>query len=102
MEIGENVENKSIHSVQSVPTFSSGEAESSQKEEPVRKTSKNRRVSFASSTQLAQYLEPINPFDSLGEMMLFDGGKERSFHVSIVRSSDFKFQRALETLPSVM
>lgn len=28
---------------------------------------KKRRVSFAASTQLAQYLEPINPFQKLGE-----------------------------------
>lgn len=28
---------------------------------------KKRRVSFAASTQLAQYLEPINPFQKLSE-----------------------------------
>lgn len=71
MEIGENVENKSIHAVQSVPIFSSAAAESSQrdeKEDRSTKESKNRRVSFASSTQLTQYLEPINPFESLGKL----------------------------------
>lgn len=71
MEIGENVENKSIHAVQSVPILSSEEDISSQgdgKEGANRKLSKDRRVSFASSTQLTQYLEPINPFDSLGKL----------------------------------
>lgn len=69
MDIEQHAENKSIHSVQSVPIFSSA-AESSPKGEGTisRKISqKSRRVSFASSTQLTQYLEPISPFDSLGE-----------------------------------
>lgn len=68
MEIGENVESKTIHSVQSVPILSA--AESSGQDEVDggnKKDVKSRRVSFASSTHLAQYLEPINPFDSLGE-----------------------------------
>lgn len=72
MEIGENVENKSIHAVQSVPILSSAEDNNSSqgdgKEGANRKPSKDRRVSFASSTQLTQYLEPINPFDSLGKL----------------------------------
>jgi hypothetical protein len=67
MEIGENVENKSIHSVQSVPTFSEHFPEGARDEKDGRKIRQSRRVSFATSTQLAQYLEPINPFDSLGE-----------------------------------
>jgi hypothetical protein len=67
MEIGENVENKSIHSVQSVPTFSEQFPEGARDEKDGRKSRQSRRVSFATSTQLAQYLEPINPFDSLGE-----------------------------------
>lgn len=80
MEIGENVESKSIiHPVQSVPILSSS-ADSSQsdgdKEKGKRKLSKNRRVSFASSQQLAQYLEPINPFDSLGKLHLWTHGPQ--------------------------
>lgn len=78
MEIGENVEDQNqkkpattaLHSTQSQPIlFGKLDCESSQtseKDANVRKTSKNRRVSFASSSQLTQYLEPINPFESLG------------------------------------
>lgn len=58
MEIGENDEIiKSIHSVQSVPILSSAAAEANKKDESdgaSRKNSKNRRVSFANSTQLAR------------------------------------------------
>lgn len=70
MENEGNVENKSIHAVQSVPIFSSAAADSSQREgseDSSSKTPKNRRVSFASSKELTQYLEPINPFETLGE-----------------------------------
>lgn len=76
MEIGENVENKSqtqFHSVQSVPIFSSTSAEGNQNERRAgcdSKTSKNRRVSFASQTQLTQFLEPTDPFDTLGKFVL--------------------------------
>lgn len=65
-----NVENKSIHAVQSVPVFSSAAGESSQREGSEgssRKAPKSRRVSFASSKELTQYLEPINPFETLGK-----------------------------------
>lgn len=72
MEIGENVESKSsiqsLQTVQSVPILSAA-ADPSQRDDKEggrKKSAKNRRVSFASS-QLAQYLEPINPFDSLSE-----------------------------------
>lgn len=73
MEIGENVESKSsiqsLQTVQSVPILSASTAEASQRDDKEggrKKSAKNRRVSFA-STQLAQYLEPINPFESLSE-----------------------------------
>ncbi|CRK96223.1 CLUMA_CG009650, isoform A [Clunio marinus] len=65
MEFEENAESKSIiHSVQSVPILSSAETTQTDNEN-IRKSSKTRRVSFASASNLEQYLEPINPFDSL-------------------------------------
>lgn len=88
MEIGENVENKSIHSVQSVPVFSSAAESSSQQDENEgrsRKESKNRRVSFASSMQLTQYLEPINPFESLGKLGCCHVAE--TFHSAIITNS---------------
>ena len=67
MEIGEDGEKSNIiHSVQSLPSVQSAEEDGGSRKSP-----KNRRVSFASSTQLAQYLEPINPFDTLGELLNF-------------------------------
>jgi hypothetical protein len=63
MEIGKNVSEKKIHCVQSVPSFSQSEERSK----------RNRRVSFATSPlQLAQYLEPINPFETLGEWLSYE------------------------------
>jgi hypothetical protein len=78
MEIDENVENKkseksstasTLHTTQSQPIILDTDegARSSEREGSPRKTSKNRRVSFANSSHLAQYLEPINPFKSHGE-----------------------------------
>lgn len=73
MEIGENGDkSKVIHSVASVPVMSTG-AEGGQEEEKEGddgNTQKNRRVSFAASSQ---FLEPINPFAILGKFktMLF-------------------------------
>lgn len=71
MEIGENGEKSAgeksvIHSVASVPVMSLGaeEGHDEGREGSSRKTSKNRRVSFAASSQ---FLEPINPFDILGK-----------------------------------
>lgn len=68
MEIGENAE-KSISHCTSVPVFPSDEDHRDDESESKR-TAKNRRVSFASSTQLAQYLEPINPFLRLSKFSL--------------------------------
>jgi hypothetical protein len=86
MEIGENVDGQtnpaaapaannsssssssSLHTTQSQPILLDCESnQSSEKDTSIRKTSNNRRVSFASSTQLTQYLEPINPFESFGK-----------------------------------
>lgn len=85
MEIGENVDGQtnpaaasaanisssstsSLHATQSQPILLDCESnQAPEKDAGVRKTSKNRRVSFASSSQLAQYLEPINPFESFGK-----------------------------------
>jgi hypothetical protein len=67
MEIGENGEKAAgiITTVASVPVFSTSGAEGVQEgnEGNSRKISKNRRVSFAASSQ---FLEPINPFEVLG------------------------------------
>lgn len=62
--VGEN--GAIIHSVSSVPVMSSGAegGHEEEREDGSTKTSKNRRVSFAASSQ---FLEPINPFDILGE-----------------------------------
>jgi hypothetical protein len=66
MEIGENGDKSVIHSVASVPVlFSSREEESSQDNVGGHEKRKNRRVSFAASSQ---FLEPINPFDVLGKV----------------------------------
>jgi hypothetical protein len=81
MEIGENVENEiqnnpqpasaatatTLLHVQSQPIFCEQSSENNSESVNVRKVSKNRRVSFASSSQLTQFLEPISPFDKLGE-----------------------------------
>lgn len=70
MEIGENenqnpnIERVQLHETQSVPIFSSSET---QDEGSSRK--KSRRVSFASSNQLTRYLEPLNPFATLGKRL---------------------------------
>lgn len=88
MEIGENVENKknpqiqqlqqqqqaaTLHTTQSQPNISSGGGEeddndsrASRKKDISRKGTKDRRVSFATSSQLTQYLEPLDPFQSFG------------------------------------
>jgi hypothetical protein len=82
MEIGENVDNQknpaataakissSLHTTQSQPILLDCESnQTPEKDASARQASKtsNRRVSFASSSQLTQYLEPINPFESFGE-----------------------------------
>jgi hypothetical protein len=69
MEIGENAE-KSISHCTSVPVFPSDEDHNRDDENGSKRSAKNRRVSFASSTQLAQYLEPINPFLKLSKFFL--------------------------------
>lgn len=69
MEIfpSENVDSKSVLvSVQSVPILSNPGSDDKNDGTQIFKDKKKRRVSFA-STQLAQYLEPLNPFESLGE-----------------------------------
>lgn len=90
MEIGDHVEtnknqknpavtaassvSSSLHSTQSQPNLLDSESnqttEKSNDDEINRKSPKNRRVSFATSSQLAQYLEPINPFP-LGKKVFF-------------------------------
>lgn len=70
MEIGENVEAKkeTLHTTQSQPILLEGSNIRIEDDaDKSKKSPKSRRVSFASSSQLAQYLEPINPFQSLGE-----------------------------------
>jgi hypothetical protein len=74
MEIGENAEKSTtsatISHCTSQPTF---HLDDEQKEDEsggetgLQSSLKKRRVSFAASTQLAQYLEPINPFQKLSE-----------------------------------
>jgi hypothetical protein len=65
MEIGENGEKSSqIHAVASVPVFSSRPDEGQDEIGGHEDRKKNRRVSFAASSQ---FLEPINPFDVLGK-----------------------------------
>ncbi|KAG5679345.1 hypothetical protein PVAND_008917 [Polypedilum vanderplanki] len=73
MEIGENVKSQndpataarisssSFHTTQSQPIILESQTSEKEKDANIPKTSKNRRVSFASSSQ---YLEPINPFES--------------------------------------
>lgn len=63
MEIGENVEKSEnvLHLVQSQPSIIIHDENS-----PKATNNKDRRVSFASN-QLARYLEPINPFESLSK-----------------------------------
>jgi hypothetical protein len=90
MEIDENVENKkseksstasTLHTTQSQPIILDTDegARSSEREGSPRKTSKNRRVSFANSSHLAQYLEPINPFKSHGESKFLKTKKNSIF-----------------------
>lgn len=70
MEIGDHGEKSAaIHSVASVPVMPSGAEGGHEegREGGSRKTSKNRRVSFAASSQ---FLEPINPFDILSKLLL--------------------------------
>lgn len=80
MENDENVARKkpgSLHSTQSQPIISGAgqeddegtgsQSKAGKEKGDAQKDSKNRRVSFASSSQLTQYLEPINPFESFGE-----------------------------------
>lgn len=83
MEIGDNGEKSSqIHQVASVPVLFGSKSEKSQGEsEGQEDGKKNRRVSFAASSQ---FLEPINPFDILGE-------KERKKFVFVV--VDFERER---------
>jgi hypothetical protein len=92
MEIGENVENKknsqiqqlqqqaassTLHTTQSQPIiFKEGGEEDddgakAKRKGGGRKGTKDRRVSFATSSQLAQYLEPLDPFQSFGMCKLF-------------------------------
>jgi hypothetical protein len=63
MENGEKRNSGVIHSVASVPVMSGGDQQERRDKEE-RKTAKNRRVSFAASSQ---FLEPINPFAVLGK-----------------------------------
>lgn len=65
-----------LHSTQSQPIIAGGGDEDDCAELRTTKKKENekllqaataRRVSFANSSQLAQYLEPINPFESFGE-----------------------------------
>lgn len=112
MEIGENEnQNPSIeklHETQSVPIFSSSDQDG--QEGSIRK--KSRRVSFASSTQ---YLEPLNPFATLGKWTIIPRNSAMQcrktcytviFIVSLnnfpTHSSDYKFQRARQPLSSIM
>lgn len=82
MENDENVAKKKyptgLHSTQSQPIIfgaagsgddegTSGAQSNTSKADAQKEHVKNRRVSFASSSQLTQYLEPINPFESFGE-----------------------------------
>lgn len=77
MEISENVENikhqrnsSVLHSTQSQPILLDDENRAQEnKDKSSSKGSKNRRVSFASSSQLTQYLEPLNPFESFGKRL---------------------------------
>lgn len=94
MEIGENDENiktkkittgvsspsvSSLHATQSQPIIfgaieddddnQEGAQSKTKENQEGRKRSGNRRVSFAASSQLTQYLEPINPFESFGELI---------------------------------
>lgn len=79
MEIGENAEKSTtsattttstIAHCTSQPTFhldDDQKDDESGSETMLKTLLKKRRVSFAASTQLAQYLEPINPFQKLSE-----------------------------------
>ena len=83
MENDENVAKKKnpaglLHSTQSQPIIfgaagsgddegTSGAQSNTSKADAQKEHAKNRRVSFANSSQLTQYLEPINPFESFGE-----------------------------------
>lgn len=78
MEISENVENINkqqktqspvvLHSTQSQPILLLDESKRPKDaDKSAQKSPKNRRVSFASSSQLTQYLEPLNPFESFGK-----------------------------------
>ncbi|XP_070490104.1 protein phosphatase 1 regulatory subunit 37 [Chironomus tepperi] len=72
MEISENVENNKhqrntgvLHSTQSQPILLDCEENTQEnKDKSSQKRSSKRRVSFASSSQLTQFLEPLNPFES--------------------------------------
>ena len=75
MEISENVENHKhqrnsgvLHSTQSQPILLDCEENTQEnKDKSAQKRSSKRRVSFASSSQLTQFLEPLNPFESFGK-----------------------------------
>jgi hypothetical protein len=60
-----------LHSTQSQPNIcEDGCAElRDNKKKGNEKGATARRVSFASSSQLTQYLEPINPFESFGKSL---------------------------------
>lgn len=93
MEIGENVENTknpqiqqlqqqhsqaTLHTTQSQPIIlggreeeeniedENGSARAESRKKPSSRGTKDRRVSFANSSQLAQFLEPLDPFQSFG------------------------------------
>jgi len=71
-ENGENINNKKnsavLHATQSQPVLFDEKIRTQDNDnKSIQKSSKNRRVSFASSSQLTQYLEPLNPFQSFGK-----------------------------------
>lgn len=107
MEISENVSTSTLHTTQSQPIILGDREEevddnndgAKAKKKSGRKAT-NRRVSFASSSQ---YLEPLDPFQSFGKHYTFLLSLIIFLTLSCVHSySHCKCSRAYQPIPIVM